>query len=173
MYTTHTNHLEDSEKKTRYVLFSYHGLRVHSCTFHFNPAFSTVDSRIAPMTMSNGVAWPNSKQGTLQVTSAKSVNINIATPQLGEMLIQGAAAPVPFALNFFNQPNYMGNKTFQAQVSCTNASQQFFDAFGNNVYAENYLWNPRCESPVYRSQGDSYPIQPRFEFRYMLNRPGA
>lgn len=126
-------------------------------------AQATTDSRITPMTVSNDVVLPNSKQGTHGYPSAKSYESNIATNQPNEMFTRGAEEPVPFATNSLYTTLFPLTKTLRMQAVCNIASLQFFDALGKYVtdvldttsepFDGNPLFSGHKRIPIKKSYG--------------------
>lgn len=173
MFITNATNLQNSFREPKLAQDTHTNVCIPQRTTSSIMASTTTDNRIDNVTVSNGVALPISKQGTIRVTSAKSNDINIATSLLEEMLIPGAVVPVPFASNYNNQTqNY--SKAFQIQGGCTIASLQFFDALGSRVQADldptsgifdvNHLFSGHKMIHINNSGHD---------VRWILNRPSA
>lgn len=147
-----------------------HALSAHDCVLIYSPtdtfrvntitnilknqsvlASTATDSCTSYVTASNDVALPNSKQGTLWVTSAFSNGRNISTKQQNRSILS-ALEPVPFArINNNIHQSLTTNPIFQLQSSSTCASVQFFDALGNHmpVYFGVTAGKIRCVSLDY------------------------
>ncbi len=181
MFTKQSNTLRFSQEKSEKGKFSSSGSFQDSLTSSIL-ALTTTDNCTANVTVSNDVALPISKQGTLRVTSAYSNDHSIATSQRKEIVIKGVVEPVPSATNTLRKindttcPQAGSNRnTFQNQTVNATVLIQFFKVLGikaqfifdttSGIIDANQLFSGRNGIRIKNNHG--------WEQKFNLNRPGA